>query len=64
MMSDCQRVASRVESKTDRGMRLCMCNHIGRIVVCRCGAHGWWLIAKVKVMRARADGSGAVKDEC
>jgi hypothetical protein len=64
MMSDCQRVASRVESKTDRGMRLCMCNHVSQIVVCRCGVHGWWSTAEVKVMQAHADGSGAVKDEC
>jgi hypothetical protein len=40
-MSDCQRVASRVESWTNRGVRLCMCNHVGWLVVCRCGAQGW-----------------------
>jgi hypothetical protein len=33
-------------------------------VVCRCGAHERWLMAEVKVMRARADGPGAVKGEC
>jgi hypothetical protein len=33
-------------------------------VVCRCGAHGRWLTTDVKVMRARADGPGAVKGEC
>jgi hypothetical protein len=32
--------------------------------VCRCGAQGRWSTAKVKVMRARADGPGAVKGEC
>jgi hypothetical protein len=32
--------------------------------VCRCGAQGRWSTAEVKVMRARADGSGVVKDEC
>jgi hypothetical protein len=41
-----------------------MCNHADRLVVCRCGAQGQWLTAKVKVTRARADGPGAVKDEC
>jgi hypothetical protein len=40
-----------------------MCNHVGRLVVCRCGAQGWWSTVKVKVMRVRADGPGAVKDE-
>jgi hypothetical protein len=33
-------------------------------VVCRCGAQEWWSMAEVKVMRARADGPGAVKGEC
>jgi hypothetical protein len=32
-------------------------------VVCRCGAEGWWSIVKVKVMWARVDGPGTVKDE-
>jgi hypothetical protein len=40
-----------------------MCNHVGRLVVCRCGASGRWSVAEVKVMRARANGPGAVKDE-
>jgi hypothetical protein len=30
-------------------------------VVCRCGAQECWSMAEVKVMRARADGPGAVK---
>jgi hypothetical protein len=64
MMSDYQWVASRVESWTERGVRLCMCNSVGRLVVCRCGAHGRWSTTGVKVMRARADGPGAAKDEC
>jgi hypothetical protein len=42
---------------------MCLCNHICRLVVCRCGAQVRWLTAKVKVMRVRADGLGAVKDE-
>jgi hypothetical protein len=62
-MSDCQRVVSLLESWTDRGMRLCLCNHVYRLVVCRCGVQGRWLMAKVKVMWARADGLGAMKDE-
>jgi hypothetical protein len=33
-------------------------------VVCMCGAHGQWSTIEVKVMRARADGPGAVKDKC
>jgi hypothetical protein len=45
-------------------VRLCLCNHVGRLVVCRCGAQGRWSTAEVKVMRARADGPGAVKGEC
>jgi hypothetical protein len=32
-------------------------------VECRCGAHGQWSTTEVKVMRARADVSGVVKDE-
>jgi hypothetical protein len=31
--------------------------------MCRCGAQILWSTAKVKVMQARADGPGAVKDE-
>jgi hypothetical protein len=64
MISDCQCVASRFESWTDRGVRLCIYNHVSRLVVCRCGAYGWWSTVKVKVMRARADRPGVVKDEC
>jgi hypothetical protein len=41
-----------------------MCNHVGRLAVCRYGAHRQSSMAEVKVMRARADGLGAVKDEC
>jgi hypothetical protein len=41
-----------------------MCNHVGQLVVCRCGAQGRWLTEEVKVMRARVDGPRAVKDEC
>jgi hypothetical protein len=50
MMSDYQRVASRVKSWTDWGMRLYMCNHVGRLVVCRCGAHGQWSTTEVKAI--------------
>jgi hypothetical protein len=63
MMSDYQRVAFRVESWTDRGVRLCMCNHVGWLMVGRCGTQGRWSTAEVKVMQARADGPKAVKDE-
>jgi hypothetical protein len=45
-------------------VRLCLCNHADRLVVCRCGAQGQWSMAKVKVMQARVDGPGAVKGEC
>jgi hypothetical protein len=38
-----------------------MCNHVGRLVVCRCGAQGQWSTVEVMVIHARADGSGAVK---
>jgi hypothetical protein len=41
-----------------------MCNHVNRLVVCKCGAHGRWSMSEVMVMRARADGPGAMKDKC
>jgi hypothetical protein len=41
-----------------------MCNHVGRLVVCRCGAKGRWSTAEVKVIQAHADGLGAVKGNC
>jgi hypothetical protein len=63
-MSDCQRVALWGSQWIDQSVRLCLCNHVGRLVVCRCGAQERWLTAEVKVMRARADGPGAVKGEC
>jgi hypothetical protein len=40
-----------------------LCNHVSRLVVCRCGAQGRWLTAKVLVMWVRVDGLGAVKEE-
>jgi hypothetical protein len=64
MMSDCQRVALWGSQWTDQSVRLCLCNHVRRLVVCRCGAQERWSMAEVKVMRARADGPGAVKGEC
>jgi hypothetical protein len=63
MMSDCQWVALWGSQWTDQSVRLCLCNHVGRLVVCRCGAQEWWSMAEVKVMRARADGPGVVKGE-
>jgi hypothetical protein len=63
-MSDCQWVALWGSQWTDQSVKLCMCNHVGRLVVCRYGAQRRWSMAKVKVMRARVDGSRAVKDEC
>jgi hypothetical protein len=41
-----------------------MCNHVDQFVVCRCGAQGLWSMAKVKVVWARVDVLGVVKDEC
>jgi hypothetical protein len=41
-----------------------MCNHVSRLVVCRCEAQRLWSVTKVKVMWIRADGPGAVKDKC
>jgi hypothetical protein len=41
-----------------------LCNHVYRLVVCRCGAKGRWSMAEVKVIRAHDDGLGAVKDKC
>jgi hypothetical protein len=49
---------------TDQSVRLYLCNHLDRLVVCRCGAQGRWSMAEVKVMRARADGPGVMNDEC
>jgi hypothetical protein len=63
-MSDYQRVALWGSQWTDQSVRLSLCNHVGRIVVCRCGAQEWWSMAKVKVMRARADGPRVVKGKC
>jgi hypothetical protein len=57
-MSDYQRVALWGSQWTDQSVRLCLCNHVGRLVVCRCGAQDWWSMAEVQVMRARADGPG------
>jgi hypothetical protein len=40
-----------------------LCNHVGRLMVYRCGAQIRWSTAKVKVMLVHADGLGAVKHE-
>jgi hypothetical protein len=64
MMSDCQRVALWGSQWTDQSVRLCLCNHVSRLMVCRCGAQERWSMAEVKVMRARVDGPVAVKGEC
>jgi hypothetical protein len=63
-MSDCQRVALWGSQWTDQSVRLCLCNHVGRLVVCRSGAQRQWSTAEAKVMRAHDDGLGAVKGEC
>jgi hypothetical protein len=42
---------------------MCLCNQVGRLVVCRCGAQVQWSMSKVVVMRVHADGSGVMKDE-
>jgi hypothetical protein len=49
---------------TGQIMRLCLCNHVGQLVVYRYGAQEWWSTTEVKVMWARADGPVAVKSEC
>jgi hypothetical protein len=41
-----------------------LCNHVGWLAMCRCGAQGQWSMAEVKLMQACADGPGVVKDEC
>jgi hypothetical protein len=38
MMSDCQRVALWRSPWTDHSVGLCLCNHVNRLMVCRCGA--------------------------
>jgi hypothetical protein len=63
-MSDCQWVALWGSQWTNQSVRLCLCNHVSRLVVCRCGAQEQWSTAEVKVMRARADGPVEVKGEC
>jgi hypothetical protein len=60
-MNDCQRVALWVSQWTDQSMRLCCATISIGFVVCRCRALGRWSMAEVKVMRAHADGPGAVK---
>jgi hypothetical protein len=64
MMSNCQWVVTRVESWTDHDVRLYMCNHVSRLVVCRCVSQERWSTVEAKVMRAHADGPGMVKDKC
>jgi hypothetical protein len=64
MMRDCQRVALWGSKWANQSVRLCLCNHVGRLVVCMCGAQERWSTTEVKVMRARADGPGAMKGEC
>jgi hypothetical protein len=64
MMGDCQRVALWSSQWTDQSVRLCLCNLVGRLVVCRCGAQDLWSMAEVKVMRTCANGPRAVKGEC
>jgi hypothetical protein len=44
--------------------RLCLYNHVGRLVLCTCGAQRRWSMAEMEVMRARADGPGAMKSKC
>jgi hypothetical protein len=63
-MTDCQWVALWGSQWADQSVRLCLCNHVGRLVVCRCGAKEWRSIVEVKVMQARVDGPGAMKGEC
>jgi hypothetical protein len=45
-------------------MRLYMCNHVNQFVVCRCAVQERWSTVEAKVMQARADEPGAVKDGC
>jgi hypothetical protein len=40
-----------------------LCNHIGHLVLCKCGAQRRWSTTNVKVMRVRADELRTVKDE-
>jgi hypothetical protein len=40
-----------------------LCNHVCRLMVCISGAQGRWSTTNVKVMRVRADGPRAAKDE-
>jgi hypothetical protein len=63
MISDCQWVALCVSQWTDQSVRLCMCNHVSQLVVCRCEAQRLWSTTKVKVMWICPDGLGAVKDK-
>jgi hypothetical protein len=62
-MNDCQRVTLWGNQWTDQSVRLCLYNHVGRLVLCMCGAQRQWSMAEVKVMRARAYGPGAMEDK-
>lgn len=59
MISDCQQVASRVDSWTNRGMSYCVVNHVSWLVLSRCGAHVRW--STMKVIRVHVNGPEAVK---
>jgi hypothetical protein len=63
-MSDCPWVVLWGSQWTDQSVRLCLCNHVDRLVVCGCKAQEQWSMAKVKVIQTRADGPRAVKGEC
>jgi hypothetical protein len=40
-----------------------LCNHVSRLVVCTCGAHGRWSTMKEKVMQVHADDPEVVKGD-
>jgi hypothetical protein len=42
IMSNCQRVTLWGSQWTDESVRLYICNHVGWLVVCRCGAQRRW----------------------
>jgi hypothetical protein len=52
-----------VSVELTRVRELVLCNHIYRLVVCKCGAQGQYSTTKVKVMWIHTDGPEATKDE-
>jgi hypothetical protein len=51
MISDCQRIVFWCSRWTDQSMSYVLCNHVSRLMVCRCEVHVCCSMANVKVTR-------------